>query len=84
MSEVTIGSRMNNHIELAVEGFTNRFIVTRIFVARYQMNRTGIFDQRSRVLIVEGRCVIKAVEKLLMFLADKEQEDIDTFIEMLK
>lgn len=84
MISVTIGSRMNNHVALTVQGFTNTFIVARIHIARYQVYHIGIFDQRTRCMIAEGKSTLKAVGKLLMFLADKEQNDLDTFIELSK
>ena len=84
MPEVTIGSMMNNKRNITVSGFRNIFTITTIFINRYHVTHYGIFERYHHVLIAQGRSVMGAVNNMLIFLEDKEQEDLDLFIKVSK
>lgn len=84
MPKIILGSKMNVYRDIQVEGFRNVFTMSNVFIDRYRTKHIGVFDKQTRVMFVEAKTVLSAVNKLLIFLADKEQEDIDFFIKVSK
>ena len=67
--------------QIRASRFANTFILSEwCMIGTPDINRYVIMDKDTGVILIIARTIMGAIIKLIEFLADKEQFDLDTYI----
>lgn len=69
---------------LMISGFRNQFIITNAWIEKYHKKHYVIFERANMIMVAQGKSIMGAVNNLLIFLEDKEQDDLDLFVKLSK